>query len=120
LPDFFLLLTNFFWSASTLWATTSLFVPLLFGYFFNLTLKTKSSHGNYVSRPTHNVDPLTFNLAKGLITWLVYARGARFRGLFADETVERVNNAVPGGYLGVLIGAGLGAVVSIYDAVLKK
>ena len=119
IPDFFLLVTHYFWSASTLWAATSLFVPLMFAYFFNFTLKSKP--GARTSKASaYQVDPLSFNVAKALISYLVYAQGVRFGGLVADRTVQRVNAAVPGGYKGVLIGAGIGALSSVYEAVLKK
>ncbi len=74
----------------------------------------------FVSRPTHPVDPLTFNATKALVTWLVYSQGTRLWGLFGDGTVQRVNSALPGGHRGVMIGAGLGALASLYEAVLKK
>lgn len=118
-PELFVLLTSSFWSPSLLWANTSLFIPLVCAYFFNLTLRT--SNGDLSSKkPTYQVDPLTFNIAKALISYLVYAKGARFTGLVADETVLTVEDALPGGHHGVLIGAGIGALASIYEAVLKR
>lgn len=112
-PDFFQLVTAAFWGPSTLWTGTSLVVPLLFAYFFNLTLGTKK-------RAAHSVDPLTFNIVKALTTYVVYAKGVRFGGLIGNETVGVVNDGMYGGYQGVLIGAAVGAITSIYDAILKK
>ncbi|KAF2456260.1 hypothetical protein BDY21DRAFT_386670 [Lineolata rhizophorae] len=132
-PDFFLLVTSFFWAPSSLWAATSLLVPLLAAYFFNLSLKARpaaaAAAGGKAATATSasasaaaesKLDPLAFNVAKALVTYLVYAKGVRFGGLVSDETVGRVDGAVPGGYAGVLIGAGIGALGSLYAAVLKK
>jgi hypothetical protein len=63
---------------------------------------------------------LTYNVSKALITWLVYSQGFRFGGFWADETVERVNGTLPGGYQGVLIGTAIGALASVYEAILQK
>lgn len=120
LPNLFKLLESTFWAPTTLWATTSLFIPLFFAYFFNLTLKTKTTHGITSSKAAYRVDPLIFNITKALFTWLVYAQGVRFMGAFSDTTVLAVNAALPGGYQGAMIGAGIGIITSIYDAVLKK
>ena len=124
LPDLFLLLTSSFWSPVTLWASTSFLVPLLFAYFFNLTLKTKSGHtGTRVhqpTQPTHQVDPLSFNVAKALVTYLVYTQGVTFGGIFGAEAVETVRAAVPGGEKGILIGSAIGALTSLYEAILRK
>ncbi|KAL1650070.1 hypothetical protein SLS58_001448 [Diplodia intermedia] len=117
-PEFFALLTSSFWAPSLLWAQTSLFIPLVFAYFFNITIKNKAN--GFETKPTYQVDPLTFNLAKALVSYMVYAQGVRFSGLVGDETVFTVANALPGGHQGVLIGAGIGTIVSIYEAVLKR
>ncbi|KAI9777188.1 MAG: hypothetical protein M1839_009031 [Geoglossum umbratile] len=125
LPDLFLLLTSSFWSPFTLWISTSLLIPLVFAYFFNITLRAKTSHhmgarARPSPEPQYLFDPLAFNIVKALVTWLVFAQGLRFGGLVGDGTVDRIQGSVPGGYEGVLIGAGVGVLVSIYDAVLKK
>jgi len=118
LPDFFVLLTPAFWSASLLWASTSLVLPLFLSYFVNLTKK----HTGVKSRKAQdeNFDPLVFNIAKALITYLVYAKHINFFGIVSDETIRRVNGAVFGNYEGILIGAAIGGLTSLYDAVLKK
>ncbi|KZF23333.1 hypothetical protein L228DRAFT_260174 [Xylona heveae TC161] len=122
IPDLFLLLTNSFWGPFTLWLSTTLLVPLAFAYFFNLTLHAKSSHATHsrVVKPTYRFDPLAFNVVKGLITWLVYSQGVGFGGWLRSENVARVDAAIPGGHTGILIGAGVGALASIYEAILKK
>lgn len=121
LPDFFVLVTSFFWAPSTLWLATSLFVPLLFAYFFNFSHSIRGQGARTRSSPhVYNADPLMFNISKALITWLVYSQGFRFGGFYGDETVERVNGALPGGYQGVLIGTAIGGLASLYEAILQK
>ncbi len=121
IPDLFLLLTSAFWSPFSLWVTTSLFMPLAFAYFFNLTLTAKHGHANRSRNPqAAQFDPLTFNVAKALITWLVYSQGLNLGGLVSEESVLKVNASVPGGYQGMMIGAGIGALTSLYEAVLKR
>ena len=121
IPDLFLLLTSAFWSPFSLWLSISLLLPLACAYFFNLTLKAKHAHGTRGrSSQTAQIDPLIFNTAKALITWLVYSQGVKFGGLVGQETVAKVNGAVPGGYLGMMIGAGIGTLTSMYEAVLKN
>ncbi|KAI9756550.1 MAG: hypothetical protein M4579_003809 [Chaenotheca gracillima] len=123
LPDFFLILTSSFWAPLTLWITTSLTVPLIFAYFFNLTRQGKSGHAGTRSRSAntgYEFDPLTFNVAKALIAILVYSQDVKFGGLIGNESVERIRGSVPGGIQGILLGAGIGALASIYEAVLKK
>jgi len=123
-PNFFQLLGTPFWSVSLLWASTSLIIPLLFSYFFNLTLQSKAyaaaAKQSSVRKVTNTFDPLTFNVAKGLLAWLVYAQGFRFWGLYDVDTIIAVNGSVPFGSQGMLIGAGIGVIASLYDAILKK
>ncbi|KAI9891187.1 MAG: hypothetical protein M1814_003030 [Vezdaea aestivalis] len=117
LPDFFLLLTSAFWLPVTLWLTTSFIAPLAFAYFFNLSHKAKASTR---SSSAYKFDPLTFNIAKALVTYLVYGQGVKFGGIVGDDSPWRIITSVPGGYEGILIGAGIGALTSVYEAVLKK
>lgn len=121
-PDLFLLFTSSFWSPTLLWLSTSLFLPLLSAYFFNLTLNTKNNHGtrSHSAQPLYRVDPLTFNVVKALLTWLVYSQDVRFWGMVDDMDVFRIRYSVPGGYPGLLIGAALGALTSVYEAILRK
>ena len=123
-PDLFACLSSSFWAPVSLWALTSLFVPLFFAYFFNLTLKAKRAHAGSHNQPTHQstqmVDPLTFNIVKGLTAYAVYSRQGRFGGIFVDDTVDTVQRGVPGGVDGFFIGSSIGVLASIYDAILKK
>jgi hypothetical protein len=117
LPDFFLLLTSSFWGPATLWAITSLTIPLFAAYFFNLTAKPTRSH---TAKFNYTFDPLTFNIVKALLTYIVFGQDVTFGGLVDLEYVARINSALYGGYHGVLVGTGIGALVTLYEAVLKK
>ncbi|KIW26128.1 uncharacterized protein PV07_09252 [Cladophialophora immunda] len=125
-PDLFLLLDSKFWSPFSLWTLTSLILPATISYFINLPLKAHPSH-SYSTRQAAlqanaqmQFDPFVFSLAKGLIVYLVYAYHYTLGGLFNNYTIATVNESIPGGYFAVLVSSGLGAAVSLYEAVLKK
>ncbi|KAI0386866.1 hypothetical protein F5Y04DRAFT_73195 [Hypomontagnella monticulosa] len=121
-PDMFLLLTSSFWSPALLWAFTSTILPSIAGYFINLTVN--SSHGSRrrssLHAPDSVVDPLTFSIAKALISYVVYGQGITFGGWIDETSIARINTALYGGYKGMLTGAAITGIFSIYDAVLKK
>jgi len=125
-PDLFLLLDSKFWSPFSLWTLTSFILPGLISYFINLPLKAHPSHTYSTRRAAlqHNTqmqfDPFIFNLAKGLIAYLVYAEHFNIAGLYQHFTIATVNESILGGYFAILISSGLGAAVSLYDAVLRK
>lgn len=119
IPDLFLLLTSSFWGPVTLWAFTSFILPLTAAYFFNLTAKPSRSR-SHTTHFNYTVDPLTFSIVKGLLTFVIYGQDVTFGGLVDLEYVARINSAIYGGWQGVLVGSGIGALVSVYDAVLKK
>ncbi|KAI0892190.1 hypothetical protein F4806DRAFT_248334 [Annulohypoxylon nitens] len=120
-PDMFLLLTSSFWSPALLWAFTSAVLPSLAGYFVNLSV---SSHHGRVGRRSHAydpvVDPLSFSIAKALISYVVYHQGLTFGGWIDETSIARINTAIYGGYKGILTGTAITGILSIYDAVLKK
>ncbi|ATY62536.1 hypothetical protein A9K55_008312 [Cordyceps militaris] len=121
LPDMFLLLTSSFWSPALTWVFTAIFLPSLFGYFFNISANSNS--GPRTRARAHNetvVDPLTFSIAKALLSYVVYAQGVTFCGILSKFSVARLNNAVYGGYQGILVGTAITGLVAIYDAALKK
>ncbi|POR34625.1 Cytochrome P450, partial [Tolypocladium paradoxum] len=123
LPDMFLLLSASFWSPALTWAFTSLVLPSLFGYFFNLGATTAAGPRtrSKAAQPADNVvDPLTFSIVKALVAYVVYGQGVTFGGLLNETSVERLNSAVYGGYRGVLVGTAITGIVSMYDAVLRK
>lgn len=122
-PDMFLLLTASFWSPALLWSFTSAILPSIAGYFVNMT--TGQTHGRTTRRtaaatPEAVVDPLTFSIVKALISFVVYGQGVTFGGWLSDVSITRINSAVYGGYKGILAGAAISGIFSIYDAVLKK
>jgi hypothetical protein len=116
-PDLFLLLTSSFWGPATLWAFTSLIIPLFTAYFFNLTAKPTRGH---TAKFNYTFDPLTFNVVKALLTFVVFGQDVTFGGLVDLEYVARINSALYGGWQGVLVGTGIGTLVTLYEAVLKK
>jgi len=120
LPDFFILLTDIYWSTTLFWSITSFWLPLAASWTFNLTMRPVLRNGQTVHKPRWRCDPLTFNVVKGLLSWLVYSQGVRYFGLFADQTVLAVQRSMPAGYNGVMIGSLLGAIASLYDAAQRK
>lgn len=119
LPDLFLLLTSSFWGPTMLWSFTSLFIPLFAAYFFNLTAKPSKTR-SHTAHFAYSFDPLTFNIVKALLTFVVYGQDVTFGGLVDLEYVARINSALYGGWQGVLTGTGIGALVTLYEAVLRK
>lgn len=112
-PDFFVLLTDSFWTPTLLWFLTSLLFPLTIAWFFNVTTLASKRH-------VHQVDPFAFNVAKALLTWLVFQQGFRYGGVFNRRTVLAVDAAMPGGSATVLAGAAIGMLASLYEAVLRR
>lgn len=119
LPDLFRLLTPEFWTTTLLWATTSIFVPLVFAYFYNLSTRDVKRHGARVTVARYDADPLTFSVVKGLLTWLVYGQHYSF-GLVDELTVARVDAAMFGGYQCPLISSYVGALAALYEAAQRK
>jgi hypothetical protein len=99
-------------------------LPLVFAYFFNLTLRSNTSRKS--SERQYPADPLIFNIARAVLAYSAY-RGTvntvlapgRW-GPFSEYAVACVGNHVPGGYYGLQIGSLVGILVSLYDAALKK
>lgn len=125
-PDVFLFFNMSFWAPFSLWLLTSLLLPLSMSYFINLPLKAHPSH-TYKTRkaavkqaPHMQFDPLIFNVAKALIAYVVYAQNSPLLGLYQHFTVATVNESVIGGYAGMMTSSAIGALVSLYEAVLKK
>lgn len=118
-PDLFILLTGFYWSTTLLWTATSVVVPLIFAYFYNLTIRDVKRGNMRVSVARYAADPLTFNVVKALATWLVYSRGVSL-GFINPEVAERVELAMFGGSTAVLIGCGIGALAALYEAAQKR
>ncbi|KAK4505455.1 hypothetical protein PRZ48_003418 [Zasmidium cellare] len=119
LPDLFVLLTGFYWSTTLLWSATSIFVPILFAYFYNLTMRDVKRGNTRVTVARYAADPFTYNVVKALATWLVYVKGVNF-GFIDPEVAERVDLAVYGGSTAILIGSAVGALAALYEAAQKK
>ena len=119
IPDLFLLLTASFWGPALLWGFTAFLVPLFAAYFVNLTSKPKS-RSSHATHFNYSFDPLTFNIVKALLTFVVYGQDVTFGGLVDLEHVARINSALYGGWQGVLVGNGIGTLVTLYEAVIKK
>ena len=102
IPDLFALLTMAFWGPVGLWLITSIALPLMGAWFINL-----KGEGGY--------DSVSFNAVKALTAWIVYVRG----GVGGDST-RVVEQGVPGGSAGLLVGAGVGGLAGLYEAVLRK
>ncbi|KAK2593304.1 hypothetical protein QQS21_008986 [Conoideocrella luteorostrata] len=122
LPDMFLILTASFWSPALTWALTSVVLPSLAGYFFNLSATSYSGPRTRAKAAAHDtvVDPLTFSIVKALVSYVVYKQGVTFGGLLSETSIERLNGAVYGGYKGVLVGTAITGITSMYEAVLRK
>jgi hypothetical protein len=119
IPDLFLLLTSSFWGPAALWAATSLIIPLVAAYFFNLTAKPSRTR-SHSTHFTYAFDPLTFSIVKALLTFVIYGQDVTFGGFVDLEYVARINSALYGGWQGVLVGTGITSLVTLYEAVLKK
>lgn len=127
IPDLFVLLDTSFWAPASLWSFTSVFIPLAAAYFFNLSLKASHGSGHSTRRAaaassaTTQFDPLVYNVAKALIAYLVYGFHFQFGlSLYQHFTIETVRDSIPGGLTGVLTGAALGGLFSLYESILKK
>lgn len=116
-PDFFILLDGAFWAPFSLWLLTSVFLPLGTAYFFNLKATSTATRSN--SQRT-NFDPLSFNIARALIAYLVYAKHFSFWNLYSGFTIDKVNASVPGEWSGMLTGTAIGLVGTLYEAILQK
>jgi len=133
-PDFLALLTSDWWAPATLWSLTNWVLPLVFSYFFNLTLRSNTNRKT--TDRQYPADPLTFNILKAILAYSAYRiptapvsmvgepGSIQLHNLgwgpFSEQTVGVVRNNVPGGYHGLQIGALVGVLVSLYDAALKK
>lgn len=57
---------------------------------------------------------------KALITYAVYAQDVTFGGLVDLESVARIRSASAGGWQGIVAGAGIGILVTFYEAIIRK
>jgi hypothetical protein len=127
LPDMFALVTAAFWGPALTWALTSVLLPSVAGYFFNLSVGAAQSGGGRgrksaaaaAGQVEYAVDPVMFSIVKAVVTYVVYAQGVTF-GVVNPVWVSRVNSALYSGWKGVLVGTAVSGVTAVYDAVLRK
>jgi hypothetical protein len=119
LPDVTALASTKFWAPTSLWVATSILLPALFGYIFNLTYHNPKS-GRRAATPQKEIDPLMFSITKALLAYLVYSPGASMNLWFSPATVATVQDAVYGGYATMLIGATIGVLTSLADNLSYK
>ncbi|KAK4152918.1 cytochrome P450 [Chaetomidium leptoderma] len=128
LPDMFALVTAAFWGPALTWAVTSVVLPSLVGYFFNLSSGAAAHHqqtvkgrrGGRQEQVEYAVDPVMFSIVKAIVTYVVYAQGVTFCGAINPESVSRINSALYSGWKGVLVGTAVSGLTAVYDAVLRK
>ncbi|OJJ47030.1 hypothetical protein ASPZODRAFT_141795 [Penicilliopsis zonata CBS 506.65] len=119
--DMFVMLDSTFWAPFSLWLVTSVFLPMAFAYFFNISLNAAQTRDRpYAVQQRLDFDPLMFNISKALIAYLVYGTHFTLFGLFGHLSIERVNMAVLGQWPGMLIGASIGVVGTLYEAILRR
>ncbi|KAL4753472.1 hypothetical protein BDW72DRAFT_168502 [Aspergillus terricola var. indicus] len=128
-PDVFILVDGLFWAPVSLWLLTSVLLPLTAAYFFNISLQVARSNNTGIqtrrrSSLSHctltTFDPLSFNIAKAIISYLVYAHGFNFWNLFSGYALQTVNASIPFQYAGVLTGSAIGVVGTLYEAILSR
>ncbi|KAJ5577712.1 uncharacterized protein N7459_006676 [Penicillium hispanicum] len=125
LPDLFVLLTSAFWAPLLLWTLTSLVLPLVAAYFINLSWQAATG-GSHAGRRTRSAssrasfDPLTFNIAKALLVYKVYADQYTFYDLLGKTAIEKVDASVPGHWAGMLTGTAIGVIGTLYEAILRR
>lgn len=126
LPDMFALVTAAFWGPALTWAVTSVLLPSVAGYFFNLSAGASSAaaqhgRGRRAAAPQveYAVDPVMFSIVKAVVTYVVYAQGVT-GGLADPMWVSRINSALYSGWRGVLVGTAVSGLTAVYDAVLRK
>lgn len=114
-PDLFVLLTADFWAPTLLWLTISTLIPAVSGWMVNLT----QAHG--VSRKhQYAVDPVVFNVVKGVMAWLVFVRRWQIGGLVDPKVAGTVDGCIWGGVWGMIVASGAGAFAGVWEGVLKK
>ncbi|KAL4782652.1 hypothetical protein BJX76DRAFT_332128 [Aspergillus varians] len=128
-PDLFVLVDSSFWAPVSLWLLTSVLLPLTVAYFFNISSQVAQSRSTGVQtrRRSSSItsaqttfDPLSFNISKAIITYVVYAHGFTFWNIYGKDSLLTVNASMPFQYAGILTGAAIGGVGTLYEAILRK
>lgn len=122
-PDVFVLLTGGFWAPFLVWFLTNLALPLVAAYFFNLSWQAATGGSHRRGRSASNLasfDPLSFNIAKALLVYKVYADHYTYAGIFSIYAVSKVNRCIPGQWKGLLTGSAIGVIGTLYEAILRR
>lgn len=122
-PDLFVLLSASFWAPFTLWLLSGLVLPLVAAYFINLSWQAATGGGVRRTRAASgraSFDPLTFNIAKALLVYKVYVDHFNFFDLFSNYAIAKVDASVPGHWGGMLTGAAIGVIGTLYEAILRR
>lgn len=115
IPDLFALLTSSFWVPTLLWSATNIFIPLLFAYFYNLTVHTVKRNNARVRVVRYNYDPFTYNVVKTLLISTVY--GAHILHGYVDNVwVAIVDASQYGGYNGMLMNTWICGGYALWEA----
>lgn len=115
LPDLFILLQSSFWGPTLLWLATSVVVPVFFAYFYNLTIHPARRGGTRVNIPRYPIDPMTYSVAKGIITLIVYGQHAPY-GWIDVHSARVIEHAMYYGYSGLIANSALGAAAALWEA----
>jgi len=115
IPNLFVLLSASFWYPTLLWSATSIFIPLLFAYFFNLTVHTVKRNNARVRVVRYNYDPFTFNVVKSMLVSTVYGAGI-LQGYVSNHTVAVVDGSQYGGFTSMLMGTYVCGLCSLWQA----
>ena len=115
IPDLFVMLSSSFWSPLLLWSATSIFIPLIFAYFFNLTVHTVKRNNARVRVVRYNYDPFTYNVVKFMCVSTVYGAGI-LQGWVNDDTVSTVDQSQFRGFTSMLVGTCICGLCSLWQA----
>jgi hypothetical protein len=118
-PAIHALLTPEFWKPTLLWSTTNLFVPLMFAYFYNLTVHTVKRNNARVRVVRYNYDPLVFNTVKCMIVSAVYGAGF-LHGYVDDEVAISIGESQYSGYSGMMMGCFVCGLCSLWEATQRR
>ncbi|KAF3917457.1 hypothetical protein ABW21_db0208535 [Orbilia brochopaga] len=109
IPDLFILLSwQNFWAPIMYWFTLGVTFPMFSSYFVNIRKR-----GTY--------DPLSFSISKALIAYLVYTKQIirpDLPALFTSDTAALVAGII--GDETPLIGAAIGGLLTVWDAILSR
>jgi hypothetical protein len=120
-PDLFVLLTGAFWAPFSLWLISCLVLPLMAAYFINLSWQASTPVRKTRSSPNlAQFDPLSFNIAKALLVYIVFGNDFKFWGVFSTFALRKISASVPGGTFGLYTGTAVGAIGSLYEAILRR